>query len=298
MTIDRTAIPALLPWLGIASSAGAWRDYVGEVTASPDGLARLFHELALTVSQFGGFIGHRSDGSLRVWKHDGSGIKAILGVMAAIRRDRLRPGIDISDGVECRLAAYLIGAPFASERIAMMSELAQDGARRSFSDLLASARRQDGSYVFTALHMMTLRTVFPKCFGGDGAFSKKASLLLMTMEIALKDLGFAAKSFTVPPADYRIPQVLEGLGVLRFHNVLASEIEQGRVFRQGDVQVRAIRRATVEAVTAIGEALAQQTGRAISTAELDSRLYLLSRNPALMSARSMKPHMLVATLAF
>lgn len=259
---------------------------------------RLFYELALTISQFGGFIGYRGDGSLRVWKRDGSGIKAILHVIEAIRRDRLRPGIDTPSKVDARLAAYLIGAPFAAERLAMMAELAHESAQECFEKLLQSARRPDGSYIFNAFHMMTLRTSFPRCFGGDGAFSKKASLLLMTLEIALKDLGVDAKAYTVPPADYRIPQVLQGVGVLRFHDELARDIERGRVFQAHDCQVHAIRAATVEAVHEIGKHLVARDRTPLTTAELDSRLYLLSRNEALMTTRPMKPHMLVATPLF
>lgn len=298
VTVERDAIPALLPWLNECPTSGAWRDYVSDVSTSPQGLVRLFHELALTVSQFGGFIGYREDGTLRVWKRDGSGVKAILHVIEAIRRDRLRPGIDTPARVDARLAAYLIGAPFAAERLAMMAELAHERAQECFEKLLRSARRDDGSYVFNVLHMMTLRTAFPRCFGGDGAFSKKASLLLMTLEIALKDLGFDAKAYTVPPADYRIPQILQGLGVLRFHDELARDIERGRVFHARDRQVHAIRAATVEAVTEISKNLVVHDRSPLTTAELDSRLYLLSRNQALMTTRAMKPHMLVATLSF
>lgn len=298
VSIDRGAIPALLPWLRSDAKVAAWRDYVGEVATSPDELARLFHELALTVSQFGGFIGYRSDGRLHIWKRNGSGIKAILHVMEEIRRDRLRPGFDIHKRIEYTLAAYLIGAPFASERLDMMAELAETGAREHFETILQSAKQGDGSYVFSALHMMMLRTSFPKCFGGDGAFSKKASLLLMTMEIALKDLGFQATAYTVPPADYRIPQILEGLGILRFNAILTHQLLRGTVFRRDDEAVHAVRAATVEAVHEIGKSLAHRSEHPISTAELDNRLYMLSRNKDLMAKSTMKPHMLVATLAF
>lgn len=296
--VEPRAIAAALPWIVAGPRPTAWRDYVGEVALSADGLVTLFHELALTISQFGGFIGYRSDGTLRVWKRDGSGVKAILHVMDAIRRDGVRPGLDICNDVVRRLAPYFLDVPFAAERLAMLAELARPAARACFECILKSARRSDGSFVFHVLHMMQLRTELPLSFGGDGAFSKKASLLLMTMEIALRDLGYRASAYTVPPADYRVPQILEGLGVLILSPALAAQIEGGRVFPGHAPEVHAIRRATVDAVSRIGKALVQRSGQTVSTAELDSRLYLLSRNTALMSGRRMKPHMLVATKAF
>ena len=122
--------------------------------------------------------------------------------------------------------------------------------------------------------------------------------LLMTMEIALNQLGAKAKALTLPPADYRIPQILEGLGILRFSDALSAKISEGHVFRITDPEVRAIRAQTVEAVGHIKAAYEHQHGTDITCADLDGLLYLLSRNRPLMMRASMKPHMLVATAAF
>lgn len=261
-------------------------------------MVRLFHELALTVSQFGGFVDYRSDGTKRVWKHDGSGVKAILKVMQSLRFHRVLPGIDIHADVSRHLACHFLGVPFADERLQILTELANPSARSCFERILTSARRADGRYVFNVLHMMALRTTFPRSFGGDGPYAKKASLLLMTLEIALRDLGFEASAYTIPPADYRIPQVLEGLGILQFRPDLAKQIAAGRIFALDAPEVRAIRTATVRAVDAIRKCLLTEGHRPMSTADLDSCLYLLSRNEVLMSRTTMRPHMMVATLAF
>lgn len=298
VTVEPDAIHKALPWIVAGMPPTAWREYVGAIDPSEQGLVTLLHDMALTISQFGGFIGYRSDGELSIWKRDGSGVKAILHIMQKIRRDGLRPGIDIQEHIQHRLAPYFIGALFAPERLAMFGELARPDARATFAQILDSARRTDDSFVFNALHMMRLRTSFPLSFGGDGAFSKKASLLLMSMEIALRDMGFCAYTHTVPPADYRIPQILEGFGILRLSKSLAAQIEGGRVFRHDAPEVRAMRKATVEAVSQIGKALVRRAEQPITTAELDSRLYLLSRNDQLMLGKTMKPHMLVATMAF
>lgn len=298
VTIELGNIPALLPWLAPGPPNEAWRGYISPVDPATPDLSRIFFELALTISQFGGFIGYRSDGALIPWKREGSGIKAILATMTAIRDAKKLPGIDIHDDYNRQLAHFFIDAPFGSERLAMLNELGSPHARRYFSRHLTTACRRDGTYCFNVLHMIGLACRFPLSFGGDPVFFKKASLLLMTMEIALNQLGAKAEALTLPPADYRIPQILEGLDILRFSEALRSKIIDGHVFRITDPEVRAIRAMTVEAVGHVKVSYERQNGRDITCAELDGLLYLLSRNRPLMSRATMKPHMLVATKAF
>lgn len=148
------------------------------------------------------------------------------------------------------------------------------------------------------MHMAGLTQRFPLCFGGDAPFHKKASLLLLTMEIALNQLGHRATSMTPPPADYRIPQILEGLGILKFNQKLADGIDTSHLFAAADPEVRAVRTMTVEAAGQIRDAYQRHYGRNIGTGELDGMLYLLSRDRRLMSRATIKPHMLVSTLQF
>lgn len=298
VTIDVGNIPELLPWLVPGPPNVAWRSYISAVDPVAPDLGRIFFELALTISQFGGFIGYRPDGTLETWKRDGSGIKAILATMSAIRDAKKLPGIDIHDDHDRQLAHFFIDTPFGSQRLAMLKEVGTLEARGFFERHLKTARCRDGSYCFNVLHMVGLACRFPKSFGEDPLFFKKASLLLMTMEIALNQLGARAKALTLPPADYRIPQILEGLDILRFSEALRSKIIEGHVFRITDPEVRAIRAMTVEAVGHVKVSYERQNGRDITCAELDGLLYLLSRNRPLMSRATMKPHMLVATKAF
>ena len=296
--IDIGNIPALLTWLAPGPPNEAWRSYISPVDPVAPDFGRIFFELALTISQFGGFIGYRADGTIDAWKREGSGIKAILATMTAIREAKKLPGIDINEGHDRELAHFFIDKPFGSQRLAMLKELGAPASRRYFARHLETARRRDGSYGFNVLHMVGLACRFPLSFGEDPLFCKKASLLLMTMEIALNQLGTKAKALTLPPADYRIPQILEGLGILRFNDELNSKISEGHVFRISDPEVRAIRAQTVEAVGYIKAAYERQHSTDITCAELDGLLYLLSRNRPLMARASMKPHMLVATAAF
>ncbi len=296
--IDCDQIAAILPWLAPGQPNDAWRSYVSPVDPVNPDLARLFYELALTISQFGGFIAHGGDGRLVAWKREGSGVKAILATMDAIRDDRKLPQIDLFQGLERELARFFIRTPFGAARLDMLLEVGRQGSPRYFRNLLELARRRDDTYRFTTLHMKGLACRFPTAFGEDPLFYKKASLLLMTMEIALNQLGHMAVAETLPPADYRIPQILEGLGILRFSPELSDKVSRGHVFRIDDPDVRAIRAMTVEAVGWIKAAYQTHHGTSISCAELDGLLYLLSRNRSLISQTSMKPHMLVATHAF
>ena len=298
VSIDQSQIPAVLPWLTPGPVNQAWRAYISPIDPAALDLSRIFFELALTISQFGGFIGYGADGSLDTWKRDGSGVKAILATMAAIRSDKKLPGIDIHDNYERELAHYFVRAPFGRQRLQMLQEIATPNTRRFFKRHIATARRKDGSFEFNILHMIGLGCRFPLSFGEDPVFYKKASLLLLTMEIALNQLGETAISQTLPPADYRIPQILEGLGILRFTDDVTRKICSGNVFRITDPEVCAIRAMTVEAVGHIKSGYERHYGTQITCAELDGLLYLLSRNRPLMARASMKPHMLVATAAF
>jgi Potential Queuosine, Q, salvage protein family len=298
VTISVDDIPEILPWLAPGPANEAWRGYVSVVDLAAPDTSRLFFELALTISQFGGFVGYRSDGEIDTWKRDGSGVKAILATMSEIRAARKLPGIDIQDDYDRELAHFFIRVPFGKQRLDMLTEVGTPMARRYFHHLLATAKGRDGSYRFNVLHMTGLACRFPLSFGEDPVFYKKASLLLMTMEIALNQLGAKAVAETLPPADYRIPQILEGLDILKFSDEVSRKVKDGHVFRLADPEVHAIRAATVEAVGLIKARYEQQHGRETTCAEIDGLLYLLSRNRPLMSRTTMKPHMLVATAAF
>lgn len=296
--IDTNQIPELLEWLNPGPPNKTWQSYVTPLDPIEPDLPGLFFELALTVSQFGGFVAHSSEGNVLTWKKDGSGVKAILATMHAIRAERKLPQIDIKHHIERELAHFFIRTPFGKERLDMLLEIGQSRSPAFFRHTLQTARRQDGSYRFNSLHMQGLACRFPLSFGEDPVFYKKASLLLMTMEIALNQLGHKAIAETLPPADYRIPQILEGLGILQFSDELSAKVTRGHIFRIDDPQVLAIRAMTVEAVGMIKSAYEKQRSRTITCAELDGLLYLLSRNRPLMNRATMKPHMLVATHAF
>ncbi len=298
VTIEPRRIPDVLPWLASGPPNEAWRGYVSPVEPVAPDTSRLFFELALTISQFGGFVGYGPGGEIESWKREGSGVKAVLATMDAIRSAKKLPGIDIHDNYDRELAHFFIRTAFGKQRLDMLTEVGTARGRRFFRNLLTLAQRRDGSYRFNILHMQGLACRFPLTFGEDPVFYKKASLLLMTMEIALNQLGAKAIAETLPPADYRIPQILEELGILSFSVDVATKLDRGHVFKLDDPEVHAIRAATVEAVVLVKARYEQQQGQQISCAELDGLLYLLSRNRPLMARSTMRPHMRVITAAF
>lgn len=301
VTLDLDRISELLPWLAPGPPNDAWRSYVSPEAADGRDLGRLFQELAITIAQFGGGIAFGPEGCPMALKHEGSFIKAILKILHAIQDDRKLPGIHISpEAVRKELAPYLIDLPFASARLAMMQELASPQSPTVLATVLNNARRRDGTFRFSCLHMIGLALCLPRSFGNDAPFYKKASLLLMTMEIALNQLGFNALAITPPPADYRIPHILSSsrFRILRYSKALAERIEAGHVFHAADPEPRAIRAMTVEAAGHIRAAYVQRFERSITPGELDGMLYLLSRNQALMPTKALHAHMMVATPAF
>ena len=298
VTVHAEAISALLSLLKASTDHSYWRDYVSPVDRNRPDIGSLCYELALTISQFGGFIHYRSDGSTDSWKLAGSGVKAILATMAEIRAARKLPGIDIHEDFDRELAHFLIDKPFGRERLAMMKEIAQYSSPAFFVRMVSATRSRAGQFHFNGTHVLGLASRLPRCFGEDGEFYKKASLLFMTMEIALGQLGYAATAATIPPADYRIPQILESFGILRFTPALSQKLGRKMVFCLNAPEVRAMRAATVQAVGLIKIAFEKHSGAPVSSAALDGMLYMLSRDKAVMQSAAMKPHMQVATLAF
>jgi hypothetical protein len=150
VTICPENIPEILPWLAPGPPNKAWRGYVSPVDPAAPDLSRLFFELALTISQFGGFIGYSADGTV----------------------DRV------------------------------------------------------------------LKPSLRHC----------------------------------PPADYRIPQILEGLGILQFSERLTGKIGRSHVFRLDAPEVRAISAAAVEGAGLIKDAYERHYSKNTTCAENLERL--------------------------
>jgi hypothetical protein len=271
-----------------------WTTYVSPVDRQNPNIKNLFFEMAMTVSQFGGFVYYAPDGKIKRWKQEGSGVKALIATIQDMREKKVLPYINLSNAAEFETRAIPIlfqhSASFVNERVSMFKEFLTGDAYHDLTSLIDSARKADGSYVFTQEHVEQLAERFPVSYGGDSPFYKKASLLFMMMEIALNDLGIPSHSLTIPPSDYRLPQILEAHGVLAFGDDLSQKLNKCTPLPLNSQEARAIRAATVIAVTDIQKA----TGTRLS--EVDARLYMMSRQPSVMAQA--KPHMIVPTMNF
>ena len=78
-------------------------------------------------------------------------------------------------------------------------------------------------------------------------------------------------------ADYKLPQILRHFEVLEYEPTLAKRIDNQELLEQGGEEEVELRAATVWACELLRREMAQQ-GHSITTAEIDSRLWLLSQN--------------------
>lgn len=79
-------------------------------------------------------------------------------------------------------------------------------------------------------------------------------------------------------ADYKVPQLLRRLGILRYADDLAGRIARYEVIAPGTADEVAIRAATVWGVELLRQALAER-GTAVTAAAIDSRLWLAGQTP-------------------
>ncbi len=95
-------------------------------------------------------------------------------------------------------------------------------------------------------------------------------------------------------ADYKLPQILRHSGVLEYHPSLARRIDAMELLAAGSDEEIEIRAATIWACELLRQEMEKQDGReAITAAEIDARLWLLSQNIA-----DMRPYHRVRTIYY
>lgn len=94
-------------------------------------------------------------------------------------------------------------------------------------------------------------------------------------------------------ADYKVPQVLEALGVLRYAPALVARLEAGEELAPGGAEEVEIRAMTIHGTERLREALAAR-GRALSAIQLDWILWELGLRPD----TRFKPYHLTRTTAY
>lgn len=115
-------------------------------------------------------------------------------------------------------------------------------------------------------HAQAIASLLPS--GYEDPFLKKAQLCLWMAKGMLEQRGFPAPSVEVTCfADYQVPKVLRGLGVLSYGEGLASLVDSGSILEENSPEEIAIRAATVVACERIS------TTRAIASEQLDFWLW-------------------------
>lgn len=193
-----------------------------------------------------------------------------LGVMAALG-DALARGMDLGDGAALAsltpagLAALLPTAPghdplpMAEERLRGLQELG--GALRDHGGPLGLLSRGGGDAVATVSALVDAMPGWEdtRTLGGvDLPFRKRAQLcvaMLHARERAAGRRGFGGMDRLTVFADYRLPQILRGEGILWLAPDLDGAIAAGTPLALGGPDEAAIRAATVVAGEALVAAL-------------------------------------------
>jgi len=130
---------------------------------------------------------------------------------------------------------------------------------------------------------------FPTAFGSDYIesevgriyFSKLACLVPILLYEGLPPRGYRAptglEKATVA-ADYRLPQALRGLEILKYSEEVAELVDNGKVLKAGGREEAAIRSATVVASYKLTEEFNSNLDKKITAAHVDGFLFRYGRN--------------------
>ncbi|TAL28722.1 MAG: hypothetical protein EPN97_14075 [Alphaproteobacteria bacterium] len=277
VSIDHEKLAALAATFKQASKPPSWNNYISaEAKADPLDMTRVFFEMALICAQQGGFIYPDADGRPQKWNVNGSGAQAMLNKMDELRQNGLIAGMDILAPADVRGAVtpYLDKVPSAEERIAMFEEFADPAVYKKLDALVKAAWDEDKlRYNFDFTFINKVADIFPQSFAAD-PFRKKAILSVLMTAAHAENRGVTVATDAPVASDYVLPQVLEGLGVLKFSDALREKLVNRQGFAENDPLVRDIRAATI---TACHE-LSQKSGARAQ--DIDSHLWLAGRDPA------------------
>jgi hypothetical protein len=277
VSIDHEKLATVAATFRQAAKPPSWNNYISDdAKADPLDMTRVFFEMALICAQQGGFIYPDADGKPRKWNVNGSGAQAMLNKMDELRQKNLIAGIDIRSPAAVRAAIEpeLEGVPSKEERIAMFEEFADPAAYRKLDALVKGAwQAAEQRYNFDFAFINKVADIFPQSFASD-PFRKKAILSVLMTAAHAENRGVAVATDAPVASDYVLPQVLEGLGVLKFSDELRAKLIDKEGFAENDPLVRDIRAATITAC----HDLAEKSGARAQ--DIDSHLWLAGRDPA------------------
>jgi hypothetical protein len=220
------------------------------------------------------------------------------GYMALARalRDATRSGVpvwdptwqaNVDEGVMARIFTPAPGSasiPLLPERVANLRELGTamlrlEPGENPFTRFIARAGGSAPALVQAVVETFPSFNDIAIWNPGDGTpaqeirFHKRAQILVSDLagalggDLLLRDVGYLTAF-----ADYKVPQVLRELGILRYHDDLAGAIHRRELIPPGSREEIEIRAATIWGCELLRQALAHQ-GRDFTAAEVDWLLW-------------------------
>ena len=175
------------------------------------------------------------------------------------------PGMHIEAyDVQDLLADYVADMPNAASRLAILEEVAnmETFYYQVYQPLVLTG-------VASTKLAARMAEMFPKSFADP--FLKKAQLVLGLIVSNFETRGIALKADLTAYSDYRIPQVLRHLGIIRYNAKLAAMVDSGELIESGSPEELAIRSMTILACARLAAA------SGLTDMEIDSWLFEQSR---------------------
>lgn len=293
VTINYSKIDELAATFKQSANAPGWEAYLSTdaKNGAPD-ITCIFFEFALICAQQGGFIYEGTDGQPAKWALNGSGAAAMVAKFDEIRAAKALPCIDIQDERDLRskLIPLLADVPFADERLAMFGEFVKPETYAALDQLVTSRKdAKTGSYHLDFAFAEQAAALFPESFATD-PFRKKIILAVLMTAAHAQTRGVDITTDVPVASDYVLPQVLEGLGILKLSPNLEAKITAKTAFNENSADVRAVRAATIVAC----EELSRKSGARAQ--DIDGFLWLAGRDPAVKP--KLKPAINVYTTWF
>ena len=280
--IDDAALDAYADSVRKPAFIPAWEDYLsdriidrgnGQYIKDKDArLKAALFELAQNCSVNAGYTYAGDDGVTRKWERGGSGAAALQDTLKKLWAHAAVPGVtqtdaDIASAVMRPLLADVPEKAFREERISILSAFADAHSAGYLDYALNRARQPDGSLRFDYRTTLFLGESNPRGFQED-PFRKKLMLLPVMFASYAHSEGVAVELDIPVPADYRVPQTLHNIGVLRLSPHLVGGIEKGKLFGEDHDAVTELRAASVIAV----ERILQRARTRLATAHPGFRL--------------------------
>jgi hypothetical protein len=170
--------------------------------------------------------------------------------------------------------------PLFSNRLANLQELGRGlldlgGGERATGDLIRASGQSAGRLVSSVVSLFPSFNDVAHAHGEEVRFYKRAQILVSDLAGAFDGAGlgrFTDLDRLTAFADYKVPQVLRRLGLLRYHPVLAERIARRELLPAGSDEEIEIRAATIWGVEMLRRALAER-GRDLAASEIDWLLW-------------------------